>query len=100
MFTTLILLGLAGLATAAPTASANPSVRIMTYTEDNCGGGGSFLFVDKDQCLDFASGVKSLRVVDHNGDVKYNARKPSFISHLTCEGLQAPISLNGFEYGY
>jgi hypothetical protein len=82
MFTTLILLGLAALGAAAPTTSANPSVRIMTYAEDNCGGDNSFLFVEKDQCLNFAGGVKSLRVVGHDGDVKYNARKSSSLTSL------------------
>jgi hypothetical protein len=73
--TTLLTLGLAAFVTAAPTAAANPSVRIQTYDQDNCGGAGTFLLVDKDVCIDFAGGVKSLRVIGTKGSIKYNARK-------------------------
>jgi hypothetical protein len=40
--------------------------------------------VDRDVCLNFAGNVKSLKVIGHDGEVKYNARK---FSSLTCKDL-------------
>jgi hypothetical protein len=80
MFTTAFLVAaLAGVAALGAAAPASPCVRILTYTEDDCGGAGTFLYVDKDVCINFAEGVKSLRVTGVDGSVRYNARKyPNF----------------------
>ena len=80
MFTTNFLVAaLAGFAVLGAAAPTSPCVHILTYTEDNCGGAGTFLWVDKDVCINFVDGVKSLRITGVDGSVRYNARKyPNF----------------------
>ncbi|CAN9247473.1 unnamed protein product [Alternaria alternata] len=48
-------------------------VRVQTFTEDLCHGAYTFLWLDPDVCINFNADVKSLRVVGHDGPVKYNS---------------------------
>jgi hypothetical protein len=50
-------------------------VRVQTFTEDLCHGAYTFLWLDPDVCINFNADVKSLRVVGHDGPVKYNSRE-------------------------
>ena len=85
MFANILILAILGfvavLGNAMPTSTtsaANPvdtQVRIHTFKEDDCGGAYKFLWVDPDICIDFDADMKSLRVVGHDGDIWYHARK-------------------------
>ncbi|CAN9320602.1 unnamed protein product [Alternaria alternata] len=48
-------------------------VRVQTFTEDLCHGAYTFLWLDPDICINFNADVKSLRVVGHDGAVKYSS---------------------------
>ncbi|CAN9299976.1 unnamed protein product [Alternaria alternata] len=48
-------------------------VRVQTFTEDLCHGAYTFLWLDPDVCINFNADVESLRVVGHDGPVKYNS---------------------------
>ncbi|KAI4616935.1 hypothetical protein J4E83_006517 [Alternaria metachromatica] len=83
MFTTILLCALLGSAAASatstpsPTTTADPSVqtqvRAQTFKEAECGGAYEFLWIDPNVCYGLSDGVKSIRVVGKDGDIKYNA---------------------------
>ena len=81
MLTTILLCALLGSAAASPTptSSADPSVqtqvRAQAFKEAECGGAYEFLWTDPNVCYGLSDGVKSIRVVGKDGDIKYNARK-------------------------
>ncbi|KAG9186280.1 hypothetical protein G6011_02836 [Alternaria panax] len=54
-------------------ASVTWQVRAQTFKEDDCGGAYTFLWLDPDICVDFDEGVKSMRVVGHDGLVGYDS---------------------------
>jgi hypothetical protein len=87
MLTFVIVLGLtallgAAIATSAPTptltstATTIPSIhtqiRVQTFKQENCGGAYEFLWLDPNQCNEFAAGAMSMRVVGRDGEVGWD----------------------------
>jgi len=103
MLTTILLCALLGSAatsatpTPSPTTTADPSVqtqvRAQTFKEVECGGAYEFLWIDPNVCYGLSDGVKSVRVVGKDGDIKYNARTYTVTSLLTDVSLMGWIRL-------